>query len=231
MPPGLSDFPYLLYIVFIAGQVPVVPAIVSCPIPSLDENYLIKTAPVPPKGNLLMRGFRLSVLTILLVLFLLPASTWADGITWTVNNITLNDGGTVSGSFIYDAATNLYSSPDVTSTAGFLFSGAVYTSVTDAIFSNSTVLGLGPNPTNTSNFTGETFLELMFLNPLTDAGGADPVFAVEFVCTDATCSAPIERTSLSGAVVTTPEPSTALLLILALLGFAAFLTVTHRALR
>lgn len=178
-----------------------------------------------------MRGLRLAILTNLLVLVFLPASTWADGITWTVNNITLNDGGMVSGSFTYDAATNLYSSPDVTSTAGSLFSGAVYTSVTDAIFSNSTVLGLGPNPTNTSNFTGETFLELMFLNPLTNAGGTDSVFAVEFICTDAACSAPIERTSLSGAVVTTPEPSTALLLMIALLSLAGFLTVAHLALR
>ena len=62
-----------------------------------------------------------------------------------------------------------------------LFAGAGYTSVTDAVFPNSTVLGLGPNPTNTADYTGETFLELMFLNPLTDAGGTDTVFAVEFI--------------------------------------------------
>jgi hypothetical protein len=40
----------------------------------------------------------------------------------------LSGGGTASGSFVYDADTNGFSAIDITSTGGFIRSGAVYTS-------------------------------------------------------------------------------------------------------
>ena len=127
----------------------------------------------------------------------------------------------VTGSFNYNATTNNYSAINVSSTLGTLFSGSAYTTLSNSFFTGSTLLGLGPNPTNTSNFTGENFLELFFTNPLTNAGGTDSVYAVEIVCTNSTCTFPTVRYGLSGSVTTnsvaTPEPTSLLLLAAGLL--------------
>ena len=54
----------------------------------------------------------------LLVLLCVPSVASADGITWTLSGVTFDDGGTASGSFVYDAVTNTVSSINIVTTAG-----------------------------------------------------------------------------------------------------------------
>jgi hypothetical protein len=169
-----------------------------------------------------MRTSRLIfVAALLLVVLLIPSLASADGITWTLNSVNLIDGGTVTGSFNYNATTNAYSAVNVASTAGLLFGGVNYSTLTDAVMSGSTVLGLGQNPFYDGDLSGQSVLELFFNNPLTNAGGTDSIFAVEFICTNSGCILPITRISYSGNVTSSPvgapEPASFLLLASGLL--------------
>src|SRR3954453_13212771 len=46
----------------------------------------------------------------------------AAPVLWTLSGVTFADGGTASGSFVYDATTNTYSAINVTSAGGTLSS-------------------------------------------------------------------------------------------------------------
>jgi len=168
-----------------------------------------------------MRLFRLFLIASLAVAaLLLPSLASADGITWTLSSLPLSDGGSLSGTFNYDASSNTYSAIDLTSTAGSLLGGTLYTTLTPPFFSNTTFLGLGP-ATIPGSFANLTFLELYFNNSLTNAGGTDPAYAIEIFCANSTCSNYVERCSPTGTVigrpVSTPEPSTLFLLASAFL--------------
>lgn len=167
-----------------------------------------------------MRAVRpITLVALLAVILALPTIASADPVTWTLQNVTLSDGGTASGSFVYDADANAYSGLNVTTSLGTLLPGTAYTGLTNAIFFGSTLLGAGPNVAG--DFTGDTFLELFFLNPLSDAGGMDSVFAVEIACSNATCGNPTTRMgsgTINAAVVPAPEPGTLLLLVVGMGG-------------
>ena len=57
--------------------------------------------------------------------------------------MTFDDGGTASGSFVYDAVTNTYSAINVTTTTGATLAGATYTSLSDIAGSSTRVSCLG----------------------------------------------------------------------------------------
>jgi PEP-CTERM motif len=159
-------------------------------------------------------------------LLLLPTLASADGITWTLEDINFSSGGSATGTFNYNAATVVYSAVNVSTTASSPFPATSYSTVTDAFYFTPTVVGFGPNPFteyNGGNLTGATLLELFFLNPLPSAGGTDPVYAVEYLCGDATCDY-TTRTSSTGFVTTNPvsapEPASLLLLAGGLLALA-----------
>ena len=166
----------------------------------------------------------LSTALVLFVMFCVPSIASADGITWDLSGVTFDDGGTASGSFVYDALTNTYTPGDitVTTTAGTLLTGATYTSLSACCGSSDTGLTLGPN---VSDFTNTPLLFLLFSAPLTNAGGtiqlsfgfADTDFdSAEDFCTNSDCSEFSMRFVTGGEVVgspAVPEPSSISLLI------------------
>src|SRR5258707_518596 len=172
-------------------------------------------------GVFMMRQLRFGRAVAGLVLFLMagmPAA--ADSVTWNLVGVTFNDGGTASGSFVFDATTNTLSSVNITTSAGTAFGGATYLGVDPGFSPLATLFVVVPNPL-LSNFTGTPNLVLGFNTALTNSGGTVglqvlPSLATSFEspCGDAGCTfAHISlRSATAGEVVATPEPSTLFLL-------------------
>jgi PEP-CTERM motif len=158
-----------------------------------------------------------SLITVLalFVLFCVPSIASADGVPWVLTGVTFDDGGTASGSFVYDALTNTYSAINVTTTAGITFAGATYTSLSNVAGSSNTGFLFGPN---SGDLTGASFLMWLFDAPLTNSGGIvqvslpPPTDSIEALCANSDCSTFSSRSVTGGEVVgtavATPEPAT-----------------------
>ena len=174
---------------------------------------------------------------LLLALLSLPSIASADSILWTLTGVTFAGGGTASGSFDYNSATNTFSAIDIVTTSGTGFGGATYTTLSGAFagFSTSTGLFLGPAG---GNFTGTPLLVLFFDDPLFNAGGTvtdnlstGDSAGIEGTCDDATCTSQTADRSItageatSTVAVVTPEPSALSLLGVAFAGLLAAVAV------
>jgi hypothetical protein len=188
----------------------------------------------------------------LIALLSLPSIASADGATWTLSGVTFGDwtnvvtvggnvisstvigtGGAASGSFVYDALNNTYSSVTV-STTPWVTSSVPYTPTPDSVaISNASGLGLWDG--SSTDLTDISFLFLVFNDPtnpfagpdpLTNAGGKrsislTPGDSMEFICLDAGCDIFDERSftggEVTGVAVVTPEPAAFSLLAIGLL--------------
>ena len=192
----------------------------------------------------------LRLFSISTLLIGLSAAASAGPILWTFSGATLTDGGTITGSFDFDADTNTYSNVNVVTTPGSLLSGSVYSFVCGQDVASCT--GVTPNSaevlllaSNATDQTGLPALALFFTGiggvppaGLTDAGGTIDISntslsvgaAQEAPCSDAACAAPGSpaRFTTAGDVVGTPEPSTWGLLAAGFGMIAAFARRTAR---
>lgn len=126
-------------------------------------------------------------------------------VTWTLDGVTFDDGAMATGSFDYDADTNMYSAINLTTTAGVL-PGETYT--TASVASNATFLEL--------LIITNTFLQLNFSAPLTNAGGVIGVTGQEARL----IFGPV-RDIVAGSVVPVPAALPLFLSGLAVFGFIA----------
>lgn len=139
-----------------------------------------------------------------------PAS--AMPLTWTLSGVVFEDGGTASGSFVYDADTNTYGTISVTTTAGTLFGGATYTlpdpGVNPIYYAGDAVFVTGP----AADYTGLPVISLVPPGVYTDAGGTLPIDgSAEFTCTTANCDFGIKVRYITAGFVSAssvPEPLT-----------------------
>jgi len=125
----------------------------------------------------------------------LPASALAVPLLWTLNGVTFNDGGTASGSFVYDATANTNSAVNITTTTGSSVTGSTYTFVCSSPCDG----GLAFSPTylvaltvsGSGNLTGVPVLELLFNTSLTNAGGTVTLNTTSFEdrCSNSNCTA------------------------------------------
>jgi hypothetical protein len=139
-----------------------------------------------------MRFALILSLCALAIFCAVPGSVSAAPVTWTLQGVTFNDGGTASGSFVYDAQTNTYSAINITTTTGTTRTGASYafvciTPCTQAQPSPVVVLFL--TASSASDQTGLPVLGIAFLPPgLTDPPAKDvPFFSEEAQCANPTC--------------------------------------------
>jgi hypothetical protein len=147
-----------------------------------------------------------------------PQDANASLIRWTLSGATFTDGGTASGSFLYDAATATVAEFDVTTTAGAVLAGAHYVDLNGAFPpypANGFAVVIPAAPPFPPN---APFLALQFASALSDAGGIISLLAGgEGFCLDVNCvSGSYRRTFVGGSVrgVQVPEPGTLALLAL-----------------
>ena len=165
-------------------------------------------------------------LLLLVALATLATSLTAAPILWNLTG-TFDDGGSASGSFVYDANLNAYSAVNIITTLGSIRTGATHNFVSGGIAPSSIQVLFAAN---SPQFTGSPNLFVLFNSPLTNGGGVIGIFAQEASCSDPTCAAPTApgRTRTIGSVSTVPEPGTLTLLSL---GGAALGLIRRRSSR
>jgi PEP-CTERM motif len=191
----------------------------------------------------------LRLFSIAALLIGLSTAAGAGPVLWTFSGATLTDGGTITGSFDFDADTNTYSNVNVVTSLGSVLGGSAYSFVCGQDVASCT--GLAPNSTeallltsNAADQTGLPAIALFFTGVgavppagLTDAGGIIDISntslsvgaAQEAACSNAACSAPAPPGRFTNAGdVATPEPSTFGLLAA---GFAVIAAFARRAAR
>lgn len=109
---------------------------------------------------------------VLTGMLLLSAPALAVPVLWSVEDVVFEDGGTASGTFVFDADTSLYSDIDITTTAGTDLPGASYGTPLDT---------LDPFLLETffSDISTDVILQLSFADALTNAGGTTSAEIIE----------------------------------------------------
>jgi hypothetical protein len=116
-------------------------------------------------------------------------SAQAAPVTWTLEGVVFDDGGTAFGSFIYDADFNVYSSVNITTTAGTDLAGDTY-QYPNGVFTNP--LSLVATSQDVPNLTNVPAIGLFFSDGLTNSGGALSLIggpSRETLCEDVECNA------------------------------------------
>lgn len=119
-------------------------------------------------------------------LLLSAAVSGADPVTWFLSDVRFDDGGTASGSFVFDADTQAFSNVDITTTDGNMRLGVQYTF--------PSLLGTAAMP----DFLNLEFpiqngvtsrLSFLLAGSMTNAGGVlDIRSGQEFTCLDENCT-------------------------------------------
>jgi hypothetical protein len=173
--------------------------------------------------------------TALMMFAVIPGASnaRAAAITWTLQSVAFTDGGTASGSFAYDASSNVYTNINIATTA----TGGIPAT----LFQFKSVFGTAPSvgvflDSGAANLTGFHDLTLRFATDLTNAGGTSALLlsngSFETTCSNAMCGSVTAPTSYitAGRVTTggaaTPEPAT---LSLIPLGLAAIYAARRRS--
>ena len=165
---------------------------------------------------------RLFAALLLFFLLFVPSIASADGITWTLSDVTFDDGGIASGSFVFDALTKTYSSIDITTTSGSAFAGTTYDALNGGFGTSNMGMLLGAS----GDLTNTDILLLLFGTALTDSGGTIVLVGVgEGTCDNTDCSLSTRDRSITGGevvgTIATPEPSALSLLTVALVALMA----------
>lgn len=133
-------------------------------------------------------------------------------VTWTLHNVMFEDGAVATGSFVYDADTNIFSDIQITRSLGgsdlahYAVSGSASSSVLIDFFDDLTF------PLN-----GKERLIFVLEAAMTNAGGTIAILpdrfgwpiSAQMTCDTPTCSmGPGQYVVAGGSIVAAPEPAT-----------------------
>jgi hypothetical protein len=143
-----------------------------------------------------------------MIALVLMASTVgaAAPVLWTFSGVTFSDGGTATGSFIYNADTNTYSSVHVI-TSGGTNPGATYITATSGATADLIALVTA----TAGDLTGTPLVIFVANAPLSNAGGTRTLIPnfVEGTCNTAACLSGTPLRSLTAGTLTASAAPTA----------------------
>ncbi|WP_428409518.1 VPLPA-CTERM sorting domain-containing protein [Hyphococcus sp.] len=179
-------------------------------------------------------GIKTFVLALLANLSLAVAAQAAP-VTWYLQDVGFDDGGTAVGSFVFDADAGVFSDINVTTTAGSALDGETYDVPLPSSPGNATFLSFA-NSAGIADFTGYDAIGIELDSAMTNLGGLILIkiagFALESRCVTADCFAvadPLRRIT-SGYITTSEVPLPAALpLFLAGLAGLGFVKRKHAA--
>jgi hypothetical protein len=170
-----------------------------------------------------MQSLRVCIIAVLLSFT--AGAAQAVPVTWTLQDWTFNDGGSASGSFVYDADTNNFSDMFIATTNGTERTGVIYS---EAISGGNTAFSAVPFA-GFPSLVSSPNLMVMFADQLTNLGGVVGVFmGQESTCNNAGCTSltgPIRFLGEGASVSAVPIPAA---LSLFLSGLAVFGAVARR---
>jgi len=165
----------------------------------------------------------ISIAGILMLVVNIPAAH-AIPVTWNLSGVTFDDGGIATGSFVYDADTNLFSSINVETSGGT--TGQSHSYAYPTIFA----FGEFPDFVDTSPIVpGSTAnISLALVTNMTNAGGTIDIqspgqagLTHEAICADLDCNnINVFREIVSGSITTIPIPPAIWLFGSGLMGLA-----------
>ena len=111
---------------------------------------------------------RLSVMFVLL-----SGMASAGPVTWSLINTTFDDGGTASGTFVFNADTNTILNWNLSTTSGSVFGPFQYLPIDSSAGVFNGVFSFWSNQTfpDCCGFLQSRYLSLSFASPLTNSGG------------------------------------------------------------
>jgi hypothetical protein len=144
----------------------------------------------------------------------------AAPVTWTLNGIVFDDGGTATGSFIYDVDTDMYSAINITTQGGdaLAFPGDSYTQLFTENASTSESLQTQP-------VSGNHGFGMKFETSLTDSGGVIDIVLGNVISVEINLGGPgsgFLRNIAAGSVSAVPVPAAVWLFGSALAGLGWF---------
>lgn len=140
----------------------------------------------------------------------LAISTYANAapIQWTLQGTTFDDGGTASGSFVYDADSDTYSNVQLKTTAGSVGAASEFRSKCTTPHCNAALPELiFVAASNQSDLTNVPYLDIQPIAPLSNTPGTvDLEFGMSTTCSNAGCTGngPALRLFFGGQLVGTP---------------------------
>jgi hypothetical protein len=157
----------------------------------------------------------LAVAAVAIIGFCITSGTAvARPVQWTLANVTFSDGGTASGSFTYDADTNVFSAVDIVTISGTVVTGQTYAFTCNCGPGEGAAVLFALAQASNTNLSGAPFLWLPFAAPMTDAGGTIAINNAnagfnEGHCTGANCSSAVapKAARLTGQIVGAPPPA------------------------
>ncbi len=132
-------------------------------------------------------------------------SAYGDQLTWTFLQNSLQDGGQVTGSFVFDPDTHMVSNTDFSTTKGYAFHGATYTAVSHISSPSDTAIVFSSPATS----SGASLFLITPSVPFSASDGNIAFTDTEYACEEADCGQfQIVRTGsgLIAAVANSPEP-------------------------
>jgi hypothetical protein len=148
---------------------------------------------------------RFARISVVIFVCLLAITVRADPVTWTLTDAIFDDGGTATGSFVYNADTNTTSDINIVTSSTVMMAEGNY----------RVLLSGGPATTRLveqqqADYTGARVLSLNYDGSLTNAGGEVPIgtaFSAEALCSNAACNPESpQRRFVAGSVVAGPPP-------------------------